>query len=81
MKILYFGAEFCPTCKVMKPKFIAECQRLGFTDYEFVDGEENEELVEKYGIRNLPTLVFLDGDVVKGKEFGANAWMEVRFYL
>lgn len=81
MKILYFGASFCGQCRVLKPNFIKECQRLGLEegkDYELIDAEENMELSDKYGIRNLPTVVFIDdGGEVTHRAAGVDAWKDI----
>lgn len=81
MKILYFGASHCGQCKVLKPNFIKECQRLGLEeakDYELIDAEENMELSDKYDIRNLPTVVFVNGSgEVTHRAVGVNAWKDI----
>lgn len=82
MKILYFEASWCCQCKGMKPNFIKECQKLNFTNYEFLDADEHEDKVEEYGIKSLPTLIFLDenGNLL-GKEVTANAYKEIEKYI
>ena len=49
----------CPNCKAAK-EFLKD------VDYQIVDAEENEEMSDKYGIMQAPTLVVVkDGQVTK----------------
>lgn len=56
-KILKFSASYCGPCQALK-------QNLKSIDFpiEEIDVQENEELAAKYGIRNIPTLIYLDED-------------------
>ena len=63
--ILYqFGAEWCNPCKVQRE--VLTNNPIEGADYVFVDcdEDENEELVDKYGIVDLPTLLLMDKDKV-----------------
>ena len=64
-----FTAKWCGPCQrlkvLLKDKQVQELIKL----YEYkaldVDKKENEELMEKYGVRSVPTLVFLkDGKII-----------------
>lgn len=52
--VYLFTTSTCPNCKIAK-------QMLEGQEYEVVDAEQNQELVQKYGIRQAPTLVIDDG--------------------
>ena len=57
-KIKKLSASWCNPCRVLK-------QNLeGFTrvPVEEIDVESNTDEVTKYGIRNIPVLVYLDSD-------------------
>lgn len=56
MKVIKIGAEWCPQCKVLDKKL------EGFDACELVvyDAEEDEDIVEKYHIRNIPVTLLLD---------------------
>lgn len=60
MKILFFSANWCGQCKVVKPKFIDICKTYNFTNYEIIDADAaNNDLITDYNIRNLPTAIFI----------------------
>lgn len=61
--------------------FEDECNRLNFHNYEYIDADENDDLVTRYGIRNLPTLIFLENGEVVGRAFGVNAWQNVAEFI
>lgn len=65
--VVDFWATWCGPCKMISP-IIEELA----TEYEGrvtigkVDVDANEELPGKYGVRNIPTILFIkDGEVVK----------------
>ncbi len=61
MKVLKFGAVWCPGCLVMKPRWQEIEQANPWLETEFYDFDQNKTEVEKYKIDNvLPTFVFLD---------------------
>ena len=60
MKVLKFGAIWCTECLVMRPmwKEIEEMIPALITDN--YDADEHEEALKKYGVKDIPTFVFLD---------------------
>ena len=67
VKVLKFSSTWCAPCNAMKPIFEKVKERNEFSQIEFVsyDIEEDEdgvELVEKYNIKNIPTIVIVDGN-------------------
>lgn len=70
--VVDFWAEWCGPCKMIGP--IVEDLA---TEYEGkavigkVDVDENPEVCEKYGIRNIPTLLFFKNGEVVDKVVGA----------
>lgn len=61
MKIIRFGADWCPSCLIMKSgwqKIKDECPWL---EEEYFDYDANQELVDKYQVtEKLPTFIFVD---------------------
>lgn len=60
MQILFFTASWCGACKQMK-------KQMQNIDYVEKDVETHASLANQYGIKTLPTFLFLDdnGDEVK----------------
>ena len=58
MKLLKFGAEWCGPCRMLDQKLedftLCEVEKIDISD------DENEELCEKYKVRNIPVTVALD---------------------
>lgn len=63
--VLYFTAEWCNPCQRTRP-IAEELKRDGLIDFVFVDADSEIELLEKFGIRSIPTYILLeDGREVK----------------
>ena len=64
MKILKFSATWCGPCKTLAPIFekvknMEEFDEVSFQEFD-VDDDDSAELIEKYSIRNVPTIMFVD---------------------
>ena len=64
---ILFATPTCPNCRMA----CSYMDKAGFP-YEKLMAEENLELTEKYGVKQAPTLVVIDGDKVE-KYAGAGA--------
>jgi len=61
MKVLKFGAAWCPGCLIMKPRWAEIEKELPWLQTEFYDFDQDKTLVKKYQITEvLPVCVFLD---------------------
>lgn len=66
--IVDFTADWCEPCQELKPIFAnLKNDFIGRIDCVFVNTDENKDLAKKYGIRNIPTLLFLtkNGEIKK----------------
>lgn len=67
MKVVKFGAVWCPGCLIMKPRWAEIESENPWLQNEMHDFDQDKEAVEKYNITDtLPVFVFLDKD---DKEF------------
>ncbi len=73
-KILYFTAEWCGPCKMIKPKMQQLSQTL---PVQFIDVDTNKSTCEQYGIRNVPCVVIIDNNgTVTGRLVGGNITLQ-----
>ena len=76
MKYLYFSAPWCGPCKQLAPKMELVAESVAV---EKILVDSDTETTQKYGIRNIPTVVLIDENGVELERFvGVNP---VEFYL
>ena len=63
IKILKFESDSCPQCKALSAT-LERITKEYKTDMKNIDIEEdnNQDLIRKYNIRSIPTLIFLSED-------------------
>ena len=63
IKILKFESDSCPQCKALSAT-LERITKEYKTDMKSIDIEEdnNQDLIKKYNIRSIPTLIFLNED-------------------
>lgn len=70
--VLDFWATWCGPCKKIAP--IVEALAADYEEQAIigkVDIEESEDLAMKFGIRNIPTVLFIKNGEVVDKQVGA----------
>ena len=58
MKYLYFSAAWCGPCKTLSPIMNEVSAQISV---EKIDVDLDYEKAQQYGVRNIPTVVLLDG--------------------
>lgn len=79
-KLIYISAPWCGPCKMFGP-VMSEVANSGIP-VEKVDADSSPEILTKYGVRNVPTVIKVDasGNAL-GKFVGAKSKQEViNFY-
>ena len=69
LSILDFGANWCISCKTMSP-ILDEVEKETGIEIRKIDVDDNEEMVIAYGIRNIPTLIFIKDNEIVDKVTG-----------
>lgn len=70
--VIDFWAEWCGPCRMVGP--IVDELAEEYADKVTigkVDVDNNDEITSKYGIRNIPTILFIKGGMVVDKQVGA----------
>ena len=60
MRVLKFGAIWCKECLVMKSIWEEIEKEVSGFESQYFDADENEEVLEKYNVQDVPTFIFLD---------------------
>ncbi len=61
MKVLKFGAVWCPGCLVMRPRWERLEAEFPWLDTEYYDYDSSPEAVQRYAVvGTLPVFIFLD---------------------
>jgi thiol-disulfide isomerase/thioredoxin len=61
MKVLKFGAVWCPGCLVMKPRWREIEAENPWLETRYLEYDDAKEMVNKWNVgRNLPVFIFLD---------------------
>ena len=71
LTILDFSAEWCGPCKKLSPIIEELALEYPELDIQKIDVDANKELVDKYKIRSIPTILFIQEDEVLEKLVGA----------
>lgn len=72
VSVLDFWAEWCGPCRVIGPIVEELAQEYdGKANIGKVNVDENPEISAKYGIRNIPTILFIKNGEVVDKQVGA----------
>lgn len=70
--VIDFWAEWCGPCRMVSP--IIDELADEYADQVIigkVDTESNDDITSKYGIRNIPTILFIKNGEVIDKQVGA----------
>ena len=70
--VIDFWAEWCGPCRMIAP--IVDELAAEYGEQVSIckcDVEENDEITVKYGVRNIPTIIFLKNGELVDKQVGA----------
>lgn len=67
MRVIRFTAEWCGPCKQLT-SMLKDVDVI--IPIDTIDIEENSEIASEFGIRSVPTLVMLDGNIEVKRKVG-----------
>lgn len=70
IKVLKFSTQYCGPCKQYSTVFKEVKEGNPSIEFEEIDAENSDELVQKYRISGVPTTVILVDDEVAFKKVG-----------
>jgi thiol-disulfide isomerase/thioredoxin len=63
MKVLKFGAVWCPGCIIMKPRWEEVEKENTWLETEYFEYDDSAEQVKNYNVgKDIPVFIFLDKD-------------------
>lgn len=77
MKVLKFGATWCPDCKIMVPRWQEIEKENPWLETEYIKIDDNPEAMKKYKLFSLPTFIFLDKEGKEIKRFSGEIEKDV----
>ena len=79
-RVIYVSAPWCGPCGAFKPILKEVTEEMGIP-VEYVDVDTNPAIAEQYGIRAVPTTIFLNGDAILFKYSGAMSKSQLKSNL
>jgi thioredoxin 1 len=79
-RVIYVSAPWCGPCGAFKPILKEVTEEMGIP-VEYVDVDTNPAVAEQYGIRAVPTTIFLNGDAILFKYSGAMSKSQLKSNL
>ena len=78
IKILKFESDSCPQCKALSAT-LERITKEYKTDMKSINIEEdnNQDLIRKYNIRSIPTLIFLNEDQEYNRLIGNQSYVTI----
>ena len=78
INILKFESDSCPQCKALSAT-LERITKEYKTDIKSIDIEEdnNQDLIRKYNIRSIPTLIFLNEDQEYNRLIGNQSYATI----
>lgn len=82
--VIDFGASWCNPCVSFAPVFesvSSDAEFEGKLNFVKVDVDTEPDLSVKYGIRNVPTIMFFKDGILKQKKVGAMSKSDFKSFL
>jgi len=78
-RLLYFSAEWCGPCQTLGP--IMDQIRKQIPVQKLNVDYTDPEVVQKFGVRNIPTVILMDGDQEMRRFTGIKTYNQIIDFL
>ena len=68
--IVDFWAPWCGPCKMQKPQMERFKESQSEVEVVMINVDENSDIAQKYGVRSIPTILYLEDGVEKKRSIG-----------
>lgn len=79
MKVLKFSATWCAPCKMLSAMLKAD--EFKNIEIEEIDVDDKRDYAISMGVRNVPTLIVMDGDVEQRRTTGSKTKQQLMEFL
>ena len=69
--VVEFGAAWCGPCKIMKPIYHAVANEEKKVKFGTIDVDKDNEVAQRFGVMNVPTIIFFKNGEQIDVEIGA----------
>lgn len=80
-KFLVFTADWCKPCNYLKESLSTLTKLFPELEVEYLDIARYQDLVNKYAIRAVPTIIRLEEDVEVARKVGENDFNELNLFF
>jgi len=74
-QVLYFSAPHCAPCRTFKPIMESLQSEMSIT---FIDVDASPQSAQTWNVRSVPTTLFVENGIEKGRLVGAKSKEEIR---
>ncbi len=76
-----FWAEWCPPCQMQGPVVEQAAEQMPDVKFAKLNADEGGDIVQEYGIRNIPTLILFKDGKEAGRKVGYQSMDQLEEFI